>query len=236
FKLLERNVVSIEDPVECQVDGINQIQVDEPRGLTFAEGIKATLRLDPDFMLVGEVRDHSSATAAVDAAVTGRTLMSTVHSRDAVGAVTVLRNFGLGDHEIASVLSMLVNQRLVRTLCPECRRRERPTEAEMRWLLAAELPIPESAWHPVGCDACHGLGFYGRTGVFEVWRVDEEDRVLLLDHAPESIIRRSLAAKDHRFLLTDALAKAEAGVTSISELKTMGGLGWRAPSPGTIGG
>jgi len=236
FRLLERSVITVEDPVECQINGVTQIQVNESRGLTFSEGIKAMLRLDPDYMLVGEVRDAASARAALDAAVTGRTLMSTLHSRDAVSAVTVLRNFGLTDHEIASVLSMMVTQRLVRKLCPACRCEERPTDLERRWLEAAGVPPLDRVWHSVGCDACRGLGFIGRTGVFEVWPLEEDDHALILEHTGENVLRDHLGSRGHRFLLTDALEKVEAGVTSLSELRTMGGFGWfRSRSPGPTG-
>ena len=226
LRLLDCSVITIEDPVECQIDGISQIQVDEPHGLTFAEGIKAILRLDPDYMLVGEIRDGSSARAAVDAAATGRTLMSTIHTRDAVGSVTVLRNLGLADHEIAAVMSIIVSQRLVRCLCPHCRVCDPPTEREARWLDTVKVPVPEQSWHAVGCRKCRDIGYRGRTGVFEVWRLDEHDYGLILEHADERSIRDRLCHTDHRFLLADALVKAENGVTSIEELRAMGGFGW----------
>lgn len=226
LRLLDCSVITIEDPVECQIDGISQIQVDEPHGLTFAEGIKAILRLDPDYMLVGEIRGGSSARAAVDAAATGRTLMSTIHTRDAVGSVTVLRNLALADHEIAAVLSIIVSQRLVRRLCPHCRVCEPPTENEARWLEAIKAPVPERSWHAVGCRKCRDIGYRGRTGVFEVWRLDERDYSLILEHADERTIRERLGHTDHRFLLADALVKVDSGITSIDELRAMGGFGW----------
>jgi general secretion pathway protein E len=226
LRLLDCSVITIEDPVECQIDGISQIQVDEPHGLTFAEGIKAILRLDPDYMLVGEIRDGSSARAAVDAAATGRTLMSTIHTRDAVGSVTVLRNLGLADHEIAAVLSIIVSQRLVRRLCPHCRTCGPPTEREARWLDTVKVPVPDTTWHAVGCDKCRDIGYRGRMGVFEVWRLDEHDYGLILDHADERSIRDRLCHTDHNFLLADALVKVESGITSIEELRSMGGFGW----------
>src|SRR4029079_12425698 len=134
LKFADRAVISIEDPVEYEVSGINQVQLDEKNHLSFAEGVKAMLRLDPDFLMLGEIRDSASAHAAVDAAITGRVLMSTVHARDAVGAVSALRNWGLPDHEIAESLAVVVAQRLVRCLCPACKKPATPTDAEKRWL------------------------------------------------------------------------------------------------------
>jgi len=117
LKMRQRSIVTIEDPVEYQIEGITQIQVHEALGLTFSEGLKTMLRLDPDYLLVGEIRDADSAATAIDAAGAGRILMSTLHSRDAVGVITMLRNYGIEDHEIAAVLEVVVAQRLVRRLC-----------------------------------------------------------------------------------------------------------------------
>ena len=125
LKLTDRRVVTIEDPVEYQIDGVSQMQVDERHGLTFAEGLRAMLRLDADYMLLGEIRDAETAQVALEASTAGRVLMSTLHSRDPFGAVTALRNWGMADHEIATCLSMVISQRLVRKLCPYCRRRAR---------------------------------------------------------------------------------------------------------------
>ena len=145
LKQRERAIVTIEDPVEYQVDGIAQMQVNERHGLTFAEGLKAMLRLDPDYLMLGEVRDKSSARVAADASIAGRVLMSTLHSRDAVGTVTALRNWGLTDHEIAVSLSVVVSQRLVRRLCPKCATVQPPSDAARRWLESLDLPHDDAA-------------------------------------------------------------------------------------------
>jgi len=163
LKLLERSVVTVEDPVEYRIDGIAQMQIDPGRGLTFMTGLKAMLRLDPDYLLLGEIRDGESAQAALEAASAGRALMSTLHSRDAVGAVTALRNWGLQDLEIAAALEVVVAQRLVRKLCPLCRRLEPAEPDEARWLESLRLPAPKRTWHAGGCDRCRGIGFDGRT-------------------------------------------------------------------------
>ncbi len=228
LKVFERHLVTVEDPVEYQITGVNQIQTDVERGLTFAEGVKAMLRLDPDYMLVGEVRDRRSARAAADAATSGKGLMTTLHSRDAIGVVSVLRNYGLTDLEISANLSVVVSQRLVRTLCEHCRVQDAPTQAETRWLKAMGVDLPDTLWHPKGCERCNDLGFSGRTGVFEIWQVDDDDYELILEHADEHTLQQRLADRGHQFLLDDAVEKLERGVTTVEELRLMGGFGsWR---------
>lgn len=168
LRLASRNVVALEDPVEYQIDGITQVNLDERHGLTFAEGLKSMLRLDPDYILLGELRDAASAEMAVQASASGKTLMSTLHSRDAVSAVTTLRNYGLADHEIVAALEVVVAQRLLRKLCPHCRRVGPPSESDTAWLTMLGRPLPEQCWHAVGCAKCQQTGYAGRTGVFEV--------------------------------------------------------------------
>jgi len=230
LKRRERSIVTIEDPVEYTIPGIVQMQVEERRGFTFAEGLKNLLRLDPDYILVGEIRDKPSAETAVLASASGKLLMSTLHSRDAAGAITALRNFDLHDHEIAAALEVVVAQRLVRRLCEQCRRREPPTDAEVRWLHSLNRPAPRWTWHAVGCDACHHLGYRGRTGVFEVWRLDETDDELIARHTAEQTLRRELRVRGVRSLLADALVKAATGITSLAEVQTIGGQGRFLPS------
>lgn len=228
MKVFERHLLTIEDPVEYEVPGVTQIQMDPRHGLDFSAGVKTMLRLDPDYMLLGEIRDEASARAACDASASGKGLMSTLHSRDAVGVVSVLRNYGLTDLEISANLSMVVSQRLVRTLCEDCRVQQPPNQEETRWFRSVGMTPPEEVWHASGCETCGELGFSGRCGVFEIWRVDGEDYELILAHADERSIQEQLAKKGHRFLLDDALAKLEKGVTTVDELRQMGGLGrWR---------
>jgi len=219
LKFADRTVVSIEDPVEYEVPGITQVQLDEKHHLSFAEGVKSMLRLDPDFVMIGEIRDGASAHAAVDAAITGRVLLSTVHARDAVGTVTALRNWALPDHEIAEALSVVVAQRLMRRLCLECRRSGPPAESETRWMRSMELPPPPTVWSAVGCPKCHGLGYIGRVGIFELWRLQERDYELILDHVDEHALRRHFYGTHSGSLLTDGLEKLASGVTSVAELR-----------------
>jgi len=219
LKLKSCSVTTLEEPVEYSVDGINQVQIDEQHGLTFPEGIRALARHDPDVVLVGELRDSDTARAAYGAAALGRTILSTMHARDAAGVVTSLRYYGLSDRDIATTLSVVVAQRLVRKLCPHCRQESTPTDEQQHWFELIGAPVPESSWEPGGCDHCGQSGYFGQTGVFEVWRLEEEDYHLLLGGAAEREIRDSLVTRGHRHFLADALEKAEAGVTTLAEIQ-----------------
>jgi type II secretory ATPase GspE/PulE/Tfp pilus assembly ATPase PilB-like protein len=224
LKLADRAIVSIEDPVEYHIDGITQIKIDEFHHVDFAEAVKSVLRLDPDYVMMGEIRDAMSAHSALNAAISGRVLLSTVHSRDAVGTVTALRNWGLLDHEIAEVLSVVVAQRLVRALCPHCRHKVPPSASDMKWLDMMKLAAPASLWNADGCKECQNLGYCGRTGVFDLWRLDGEDYDLIMNHANEHTLRERLASKSHENLLCDAFAKALDGTTSLAEIRKSCGL------------
>jgi type II secretory ATPase GspE/PulE/Tfp pilus assembly ATPase PilB-like protein len=229
LKVLDQCIMTLEDPVEVEVDGLAQIQVNAQHGLTFSEGIKSMLRLDPDLLMVGEIRGRDSARAAAEAAVSGRALISTLHSRDAVGAVTSLRNWGLSDHDISAVLTMIVAQRLVRRLCPKCRKQDAPQTADRRWLEAMGAEVPKQVWRAVGCDECAQLGYKGRTGVFEIWEISEQDYNLILNHADERTLRHALAQRGHQFLMADGIAKAMQGLTSVEELRESIAVDPRSP-------
>jgi len=235
LKFADRAIVSIEDPVEYQIDGITQIRIDELHHVDFAEAVKSVLRLDPDFLMLGEIRDAASAHSAVNAAISGRVLLSTVHSRDAVGAITALRNWGLPDHEIAEALVVVVAQRLVRKLCPHCRRKVKPSASDLKWLSAMNLSTRATLWDATGCNECQNLGYRGRTGVFELWRLDETDYHLLLDHADEHALRQSFAAKSQNTLLSDAFGKVLDGTTSLAEIRKLSGLSVATKQAGSRG-
>ena len=222
LELSSQVVVAIENPVEYPIDGISQIQVDTFHGLTFAAGLKAMLRLDPDYLVVGEMRDGESAHTAVEAAASGHFVMSTLHCSDAAGVVTLLRNWGLPDHQIATVLQIVVNQRLVRRLCPECRRATAPSKVERAWLKSLRAPALARVWRPVGCAACQQTGYHGRIGVFEVWQKSNSDYGLIIAHADEETLRRKLRKRGMSTVLKDGLAKVRLGITSLSELQQMG--------------
>jgi general secretion pathway protein E len=224
LKARERNIVTIEDPVEYEIPGINHMQVDEKHGFGFREGVKAMLRLDPDYLMLGEIRDVVSAQAGITAASGGRAVMSTLHSRDAVGAIDVLKNYGLNGKEISAHLMLVVAQRLVRKLCVHCRIEQAPTTEEARWLTLLKRQVPGRVWQARGCERCQGVGYHGRTGVFEVWRIDKDEYQLILNEADRRLFYRQLARRGHKFLLDKALATIEDGITSIAELRGMGGV------------
>jgi len=226
-----RSIVSIEDPVEYVLDGVTQLQVNERQGLTYTEGVKGLLRLDPDVLVLGEMRDTASARAALNAADSGHVCLSTLHARDAAGTITVLRHLGLADHEIAATVDLLVAQRLVRRLCSACRRPEPPTADEAQWLRLCGQPVPDKTWRATGCDKCGGSGYRGRIGVFEIHRLREEDADLILAHVDEHTLRRHLRGGGSPSLLEDDLQKVAEGITSIAEFRQVGGMGFFARNP-----
>lgn len=222
LKVLHQSVVTIEDPVEYGIPGITQMQLNERSGPTFAEGVKAMLRLDPDFLLLGEIRDVPSAHAAIDASATGKTVLSTLHSRDTAGAITSLRNFHLQDYEIATALEVVVAQKLVRKLCRHCRKEARPTTAERKWLDSAGMEIPPKVWKPEGCEHCRNTGYLGRTALFQVWHLNDTFRQLILDHANEGQLRQELSNAGINTIIHDGVEKARKGITSLAELQRAG--------------
>ncbi len=208
-----RNILTVEDPVEYAVDGVGQMQVNAKVGLTFAAGLRAILRQDPDVVMVGEIRDRETAEIAVQASLTGHLVLSTVHTNDAVGAITRMRDMGVEPFLLASTLRAVIAQRLVRRLCPECRRAV-PAGDTVASLLGIAREV--TVYEPVGCAECNGTGFKGRVGVFEAIRIDETVRRLINDGADETAIAA------HAFTRGETLAAAarrmvEQGVTTPEE-------------------
>ncbi len=219
-----KNIVTIEDPVEFPVAGLTQIQVSREAELDFADALKSVARLDPDYIMVGELRDKVSAGLALEAASFGKVLMGTLHSRDAAGAITTLRNYGLKNFEIAAALEMVVAQRLVRTLCPHCRKKRPVAEADRMWAGKLGWEIPDELWYPQGCGHCKDIGFAGRTGVFEVWPLESESRTLLLEGKDEFALREAIAESGVRPLRHAAREMVLSGETSLEEVRVMGGF------------
>jgi type II secretory ATPase GspE/PulE/Tfp pilus assembly ATPase PilB-like protein len=219
LKFRNKSIISLEDPIEYQIDGITQIKVDELHHVDFAEGVKAILRLDPDYLMLGEMRDRMSARSAINAALSGRALLSTIHCRDAVGAVTTMRNWDVSDQEIAESLVVVVAQRLVRRLCDKCKKEMKPTDAELRWFETNSFPRPRAVWQPVGCSQCNEIGYLGRIGVFELWRLNEEDYSAILTHRDEHALRQALALRHGKNIVHDAVQKVMVGLTSLNEVR-----------------
>ena len=215
-----KNIVTVEDPIEYQVAGVNQVQVDEKSKKTFAAILRAMLRQDPDVMMIGEIRDFETAQIAFRASITGHLVLSTVHTNDAPSAVTRLVDLGLQPYMVASSLTGVVSMRLVRTLCPKCKDPYVPTPEELRLLgLDAREGADLTLHRPVGCEHCFETGFRGRIGVFEVLDVTDPIRRLISSGAPESMIRQSALEAGMVPIGQDGMAKVLSGQTSLEELQ-----------------
>lgn len=210
----QRNLLTIEDPIEYMVQGIGQTQVNNKAGMTFAKGLRAILRQDPDVIMIGEIRDSETAAIAVQASLTGHMVFSTLHTNTAVGAISRLRDMGIEPYLLSSALSGVLSQRLVRVLCPECKKERAATPAQQTLLgIEEDLPI----FHAGGCAACHHTGYRGRTGIYELMRVGDHIRELIHQSAAESDIIRHMG-NPHRSLKIHGIQKVLAGITSLEEL------------------
>ena len=214
----EKKVITIEDPVEYELAGANQINVRPEIGLTFASGLRHIVRQDPDIIMVGEIRDRETADIAIHAALTGHLVFSTVHTNDAAGAVTRLLDMGIEPYLVASSLIGVVAQRLLRTLCPRCKVPFQPTPEQARGIgMTAEQAAGATLYHQGDCDFCL-RGYHGRTGVFELLPVDEEVGNQVLGKASSNEIKQRAVQKGMRTLLADGRLKAAEGTTTIEEL------------------
>ncbi|MFN3197904.1 MAG: type II secretion system ATPase GspE [Bradymonadia bacterium] len=217
-----RNIITVEDPVEYQLGGIGQIQVNTKVGLTFASGLRAILRQDPDVVMIGEIRDGETAEIAVQASLTGHLVFSTLHTNDAAGAVTRLVDMGVEPFLIASSVVCMMAQRLVRRLCPHCKAPVVPSETELRQLgYDRERFMAETSGHvyqPVGCDQCLDSGYQGRTGIYEVLPVDDDIRPLIMDNVDSGTIKKVAIRKGMLTLRDDGARKVMDGDTSIAEV------------------
>ncbi len=215
-----KNIVTVEDPIEYQVAGVNQVQVDEKSKKTFAAILRAMLRQDPDVMMIGEIRDFETAQIAFRASITGHLVLSTVHTNDAPSAVTRLVDLGLQPYMVASSLTGVVSMRLVRTLCSKCKDPYVPTPDELRLMgLNAREGADLTLHRPVGCEHCFETGFRGRIGVFEVLDVTDPLRRLISSGAPESMIRQVALEAGMVPIGQDGMAKVLDGLTSLEELQ-----------------
>lgn len=220
---LEKNVITLEDPVERRMAGINQVQMNNRAGMTFAAALRSVLRSDPDIVMVGEIRDGETAKIAVEAALTGHMVLSTLHTNDAAGAVTRLEEMGVEPFLTASSLVGVLAQRLVRKLCPKCKEEYTLTREEMLKILP-DFPVDEypqetyKIYKPKGCLTCNNTGYKGREAVFEFLTVTEEMKKLILDRANGAQIKK-LAIEQGMFTLkNEGIYKVMEGKTSIEEL------------------
>ncbi len=213
----ERKIITIEDPVEYQLRGVNQIQVNNKAGLTFAAGLRAVLRHDPDVVLVGEIRDRETAEIAVQASLTGHLVFSTLHTNDAPGAATRLIDMGVEPYLVASSLEVVIAQRLVRIICEHCKE-ELPRDQYDRALERFGKLVPSVLYHGKGCRACQNTGFRGRQGVFEMMAISDEIRSLILQRSPSHELRKVASREGMRSLRDDGWRVVAEGRTTVDEL------------------
>jgi general secretion pathway protein E len=218
----QKNVITIEDPIEYHLDAISQIQVSEKKGLTFASGLRALVRQDPDIMMVGEVRDEETARIATQSALTGHLVFSTLHTNDAPGAVARMLNFGVEPYLVASSVLLVVAQRLVRLVCPECREDYSPSAQEVRRLAELRLTpdqLPDGKLRRGrGCPNCFQTGYTGRSGIYEMLAVDDTVKEQIMGQVSASDIKRSAVQRGFRTLRMDGANKLTEGITTIEEV------------------
>jgi general secretion pathway protein E/type IV pilus assembly protein PilB len=213
----ERKIITIEDPVEYQLRGVNQIQVSEKAGLTFARGLRSILRHDPDVILIGEIRDQETAQIAVQASLTGHLVFSTLHTNDAPGALTRLVDMGVEPYLVASSLEAVLAQRLVRVLCKACKQEDTSPEAKP-YKIRAGIPANAVIYRSVGCRECRNTGFYGRHAIFEWMDTNTEIRQLILKNASSDLIRDAAHRTGMRMLAEDGWRLVRQGITTVEEV------------------
>jgi general secretion pathway protein E len=215
---LDVNIITVEDPVEIQLPGIGQIEVNAKIGLSFANGLRSILRQDPDVVLVGEIRDLETAEIAIQASLTGHLVFSTLHTNDAPSAITRLVDMGVERFLVASSLVAVLAQRLVRVLCSGCREPYEPTAEELAELGVRPPPKPISVYRPGSCERCNYTGYRGRLGIFELMMIDDAIRELIAQNVDAKRIKRQAVASGMRTLRVDGARKVLRGVTSIAEV------------------
>jgi type II secretory ATPase GspE/PulE/Tfp pilus assembly ATPase PilB-like protein len=212
-----RKIVTIEDPIEYQLKGVNQIQVSEKAGLTFARGLRSILRHDPDVILIGEIRDQETAQIAVQASLTGHLVFSTLHTNDAPGALTRLVDMGVEPYLVASSLEAVLAQRLVRVLCKQCKQVD-DSPAAQSFKVQVGIPANTTIYRSVGCRECRQTGFLGRHAIFEWMDSDDEIRQLILKSSSSDVLRNAARRAGLRTLAEDGWRLVRLGVTTVEEV------------------
>ncbi|MCM0605384.1 MAG: type II secretion system ATPase GspE [Xanthomonadaceae bacterium] len=214
----ERNILTVEDPIEYQITGINQVQVNAKIGLTFASALRSFLRQNPDIIMVGEIRDKETAEIAINASLTGHLVLSTLHTNDAPGSITRLVDMGVEPFLVSSSLLGVVAQRLIRKLCTKCREPHIPTEFELHEIGLMKVPEGATIFKGVGCQSCNQTGFSGRTVIHELMMLDDTVRALIVKRSDAGQIKKAAVAAGMITLREDGIAKVLTGITSIDEL------------------
>ena len=218
----DKKLITVEDPVEYQMSGINQVQVNKDVGLDFSAALRSILRQAPNIVMIGEIRDAETADIAMEAALTGHLVFSTLHTNDAPSAVTRLLDIGVKPFLVASALRAAMAQRLVRAICEKCKEEYKPTEREIKMLTGlaqgTSATVPETMYHGAGCDRCGRTGYKGRKGIFEIFKVDDTIQRLIFDHAPATLLRQRAREMGMRTLREDGMLKVASGMTSLAEV------------------
>ena len=212
-----QNILTIEDPIEYYLQGVGQMQVNAKVNMTFARGLRAILRQDPDVVMVGEIRDLETAEMAVQASLTGHLVLSTLHTNSATGAVTRLRDMGVEPFLISSTLVGVLAQRLIRLLCPHCKQEKEATQAEMELMHLPKTSVPPKICMPVGCALCNQMGYLGRTGIYELITVDERIREMIHRNSTEHEMER-YAHTLYPSMQQDGYRRVLSGETSLAEV------------------
>ena len=223
INLPDRKIITVEDPVEYQMSGINQVQVNRDVGLDFSAALRSILRQAPNIVMIGEIRDEETAGIAMEAALTGHLVFSTLHTNDAPSAITRLTDMGCKPFLVASAVRACLAQRLVRAICTNCKEEYTPTERDLKMLGSIAKVIPEHMYVGKGCAKCNG-GYKGRKGIFEIFEVDDTIQRLIFDHAPATVLRQRAREMGMRTLREDGMLKVASGMTSLREVlqATMG--------------
>lgn len=213
----EVNLITLEDPVEYQVEGINQVQINEKTGMTFASGLRAILRQDPDIICVGEIRDGETAEIAMRAAMTGHLVISTLHTEDAISAIDRLRDMGVEPYLIAGGLRGIISQRLVRKICKSCRAPYQPEQDKCE-ILGIKEAKSKTFYHGKGCPLCFHSGYRGRSGVFEILIMNEELRECIVEEKDKRALRQAVKSSGFVPMVENARRLIENGVTTVEEV------------------
>ena len=213
----EVNIVTVEDPVEANIDGVNQVQVNPKADLTFASALRSILRQDPDIIMIGEIRDVETAMIAIQASITGHLVVSTVHTNSAANTVTRLLDMGVDSYLIADSVVGIIAQRLVRRLCPSCKRMRKAEAYELEFM-GKDPSIPTNIWEPCGCQSCNGTGYYGRIGVYEIMELTPEVKRLINKRATAEEIKQQALKDGMQTLRMNASKLVLSGITSFPEI------------------